>query len=365
MGVEVLIYIYLTVCLAMIIFNIGTILISMRRERLSERRAESYRRLISSELERIREVGEADPKHYIFMKRMLRRSEQLLVFIQVMLKLFGTFPEEGRIYMKGLNPVLVGLGPHYVKRSDLTRYAFYLYSIREFEEMSGELAPGVSEILLPALRVPNTYCRENALQAVYYSGDIGLVIKALQLIDAEKIKHNRKLMSEGLLKFSGSKKGLIDRLWEVFEGFGISMQEILMDFFRFSAPSHRDDIFAIFIDENRNPELRFSCIRYFAKYTDKEAYPVLLKMAGDIDNKRWEFPAIACTALASYPGEQTVETLKRALCASNWYIRYNAAESLTKLGTKYIDLLEVIDGSDRYAHDIIQFHLDMLYNQRK
>lgn len=107
-------------------------------------------------------------------------------------------------------------------------------------------------------------------------------------------------------------------------------------------------------------------MRYFAKYHDDEVYPVLLDMAGKYDGGHWEYAAIACTALAGYPGEKTVETLKNALHVPNWYVRYNAAESLVRLGVKYFDLIDVIDGKDRYAREILQFQLDRQYNlQRK
>ena len=151
----------------------------------------------------------------------------------------------------------------------------------------------------------------------------------------------------------------------MFETFRPDTQVVILDYIRFCAPGHQDRLLAILKDETRSPELRFSCIRYFGKYHDDNAYPILLEMAGDTGNLRWEYPAIACTALANYPGERTIETLKRALHVSNWYVRYNAAESLSKLGAGYVDLIEVIDGNDRYAREILQFQLDMKYNQQK
>ena len=260
---------------------------------------------------------------------------------------------------------LISLAPHYENQRDPIRYAFYLYVLKALDKMSGDTPPEVGQILLKALRVPNTYCRENALQAIYSSGSTELVLRALEIIDSEQIAHNRKLLSDGLLTFTGNKDELIDVLWDHFEAFDLNMQVVILDYIRFGSSSHRDQMFDILTDETRSAELRFSCIRYFAKYPDKEAYPVLLEMASDLGNLRWEFPAIACTALASYPGEETVNTLKRALHVANWYVRYNAADSLARLGVGYMDLIEIIDGNDRYAREILQFQLDMKYNQRK
>ena len=61
LGVELLVYIYLAVCLSMIFFNIGTIIVSKRRDKINKKRADRYDGLIRKELERIREGTEPAP----------------------------------------------------------------------------------------------------------------------------------------------------------------------------------------------------------------------------------------------------------------------------------------------------------------
>lgn len=365
MGVEILVYIYLAVCLSMIFFNIGTIIFSKRRDKTNEKLRKQYSDMIREELARIREGGETPLRHLKFMKRSLHHQERLLVFVHVMTDLFSEFPDEIRIYLDRMSVVMDTLIDHYKKHNDPIRYAFFLYTLRVFQQMSGVTPPKVEDVLLGALREPNTYCRENALQAIYRSGETKLVLHALEVIDSERINHSKKLLSDGLLAFTGDTDELIDELWKVFETFGRDMQVVILDFIRFCSPGHRDRLIAILKDEKRDPELRFSCIRYFGKYPDEEAYPVLLEMAGDLGNRRWEYPAIACAALVGYPGGKTIETLKRALHTANWYVRYNAAESLARLGAGYVELIDVIDGNDRYAREILQFQLDMKYNRQK
>ena len=80
--------------------------------------------------------------------------------------------------------------------------------------------------------------------------------------------------------------------------------------------------------------------------------------------QRWEYAAIAGTALASYPGERTVEVMKKALTSSNWYIRFNAAKSLESFQLTYLELSDVIESNDRYAREIMQYQVD-LNNVRK
>lgn len=365
MGVELLVYIYLAVCLAMILFNIWTIIFSKRRDKLNAKHAQKYDSMIREDLERIRDGGEPDKKHIKYLGKKILHQEHLLVFVQVMVELFKEYSVEIRSFLDCMSPYLDPLVDRYKRHNDPIRYAFFLYTLRVFQQMSGNTPEKISDILLSALREPNTYCRENALQAIYRSGETGLVVRALEIMDSEGINHNKKLLCDGLLAFTGDKNELMDRLWDVFETFQPAMQVVILDYIRFCAPSHKDRLLSILTDEKRSPELRFSCIRYFGKYPDEKAYPVLLDMAGNPANLRWEYPAIACTSLASYPGEKTLEVLKKALYVSNWYVRYNAAESLAKLGVGYVDLIEVIDGNDRYAREILQFQLDMKYNQQK
>ena len=365
MGVEILIYIYLAVALSVILFNIATIIVSKRRNVINEKYRKKYSELVTEELERINNGQPADHKNIVYLKRKLRYSEHLLVFIEVMNKQYETSAEAVGIFFSRISDVMKSITAYYERPSDPIRYAFFLYSIKEFDKMSGSTQPEIAEILMKALHMQNTYCRENALQAVYSSGSAELVIRALQLIDSEKIPHNSKLLCDGLLKFQGSTNELLDRLWEVFDDFDEPMQIVILDYVRFSSSSYKDKIFTIMTDENRSPELRFPCVRYFAKYPDPRAYPVLLEMVSDPQNWRWEFSAIACTTLANYPGEQTVTALKNALSDTNWYVRYNAAESLSRLGVSYDDMLDVLSGSDLYAKDIMQFQFDMQYNRQK
>ena len=61
---------------------------------------------------------------------------------------------------------------------------------------------------------------------------------------------------------------------------------------------------------------------------------------------------------AGYLCEKTEEVLKGLLHSRNWYVRYNASQSLDKLGVEYTDLIDVFEGEDRYAGEIMRYRLD-------
>ena len=72
----------------------------------------------------------------------------------------------------------------------------------------------------------------------------------------------------------------------------------------------------------------------------------------------WEYTSIACFALASYPGERTIAVLKKNLSSRNWYVRLNASQSLENLNLEYADFIDIFEGNDRYAGEMICYRFD-------
>ena len=79
------------------------------------------------------------------------------------------------------------------------------------------------------------------------------------------------------------------------------------------------------------------------------------------DSRRMEYAVVSLMALRNYPCERTLQILSRHLHNPNWYIRYNATESMEMLGIEYQDLLDVFDGQDRYAREMLQYRFDQRY----
>ena len=86
-----------------------------------------------------------------------------------------------------------------------------------------------------------------------------------------------------------------------------------------------------------------------------------------VDDRRSKFESlpeerreaiVSAAVLDRYPGKDTVAALKRALCHRNWYVRYNAASSLVRLGASQAELQDVFEGNDAFARDILQYMLE-------
>ena len=217
----------------------------------------------------------------------------------------------------------------------------------------------LKEVLLELLHEPSIYCRENAMQALYTAGDPAVLVRALRIIDASSLYYHSKLLSDGLLNYTGDTWELADALWEAFDAFQPWMQVTLLNYFRFSSGAYCEKIHALLNDGARDDEVRFSCLRYLGHYPYPPAYADLLRYATPSENARWEYAAIASSVLASYPGAETAAVLERNLYHPNWYIRFNASKSLEQLGFGYRDLIDVIEGHDRYASEILRYRFDV------
>ena len=117
-------------------------------------------------------------------------------------------------------------------------------------------------------------------------------------------------------------------------------------------------MFGIMTSESVDKELRFSAIRYFGKYPYEPARQVLIGFVSDTDQTKWEYAAISATSLAGYHGNDVIRCLTEAMKSPNWYVRYNASVSLEAQHLDYSDLIDVVDGDDRYAREMVMYRLE-------
>ena len=364
MFVQILIYVYLGICAGIILYNIVTILLSRRLAQRSFRDSIRLELAVERELDHLALTGEVNEEHIRYMERRLRRVNNMVTFDKALERLRTRRPELVRAYLIALNGVTIALAEDYCRREEIEA-AYFPYIIKKYRLLGGADDAPLKEVLLELLNEPSIYCRENAMQALYTSGDAQIIVRALRIIDASSLYYNTKLLADGLLNFNGDETQLAEALWAAFEDFKVWMQVTILNYFRFSSGAHCERVLALLNDGARDDELRFSCLRYLGRYPYPPAYADLLRYATPSENARWEYAAIASSVLASYPGAETAAVLKRNLYHPNWYIRFNASKSLEQLGFGYRDLIDVIEGNDRYASEILRYRFDMRALEQK
>ncbi len=358
MQIETLIYAYLAICCSMIVFNCVCVFVFRRRSRVLHRHSSHLEEQIRSQMDRLAAGESVEESHQMFLQKKLRSTGNLLAFDETMERLLERCPEEAWRYLREISSVFTYLAMENHYRSAM-KTVYFAYIVKRYRIIEGKSIHVIMELMRKLLQEPSLYCRESALQAIYSSGDCAAVVQALQTVDESGRFHHAKLLTDGLLNFRGEQRELADALWRSFDSFSVPMRVVILDYIRFSGGEKHEELLQLLADRRQDDEVRFSCIRYFGRYPYEPAYPLLLSFAERAEDNRWEYAAIAATALSAYPGEHTVEVLKGALNSSNWYIRFNAAKSLESFHLSYLALSDVMEGNDRYAREILQYRLDM------
>ena len=196
MFVQILIYVYLGICAGMILFNIATALLSRRREHRSFRDGIRLELTVSRELDRLAETGAVSEKHLRFMERRLRRVNGMAAFDAALERLCVRRPELTRSYLTALNGVTITLAEDYCRRDEIEA-AYFPYVIKKYRLIENRPFSGVVDAMYTLLRESSIYCRENAMQALYTTGDCDCIMKALKILDGGESFFHEKLLADG------------------------------------------------------------------------------------------------------------------------------------------------------------------------
>lgn len=360
MGAETLLYGYGLVCLSMLAYNLVYSIYLRAGDRRLRRRVERLQRRIEVQLR----AAQPDPagaprpiqvRHLTWMNRCLSRVSNLLAFDRL---LDGRADDAAfREYLRQLQPVFLYLATVYRRRED-TQAAYFCHFLARHQLQRHMQMDEIQRALLGFLRKPSLYCRVNALKALCAFGSPETVAEALlELQRRPDTLLHEKVITECLLAYTGDSRALIARLWERFDRFTVQLQRAVLDYIRFRSGGSGAEMAAILRDPGRDKELRFAAIRYFGRYPDPAVRELLLDFVRDGDPLRWEYAAIAATALAGYGGDDVVDALLQALRSPNWYVRYNASASLEAHGLQYEDMLAVLHGDDRYAREMLTYRI--------
>lgn len=357
MKIEVMIYIYGAVCASMIVFNIVYNLLLKGSEPRMERRCRKMRGKMERQLSRIRAGEGVEQAHLEDLRRQLCRVNRLMAFHRVLQEGYERDPDLYREYLRQIRPAIMYIAVAYQHKEEI-QAGYFTYVLSCYAENRQMSIDSLQDILLDYVRKSNLYCRFNALKALYHFASPEHIADAIQIQDDGKVFLHEKLITEGLLSYTGDHGRLISALWERFFAFSVHTQLAVLNYIRFCSGNYRHEMCGIMRDVGADKELRLAAVRYFGKYEDERVRGDLLAFVRETDSTRWEYATVAAAALARYPGEDTVYALKEALHSGNWYVRYAAAQSLDQLGMGYTDVIDITAGSDRYAREMMMYRLE-------
>lgn len=349
-----LLNLYLLMSLCAILFDLQIILSAGARQRLQQRRTRRLQDLLEQQLALVRQ---GQPPADALQRRLFRRLRhigQALVFSALADAYTSRGDREFAQYLSQSTPLVAGLCRVYQRRQPMHRatFAWLLACCRQ------NLQSAVPFLLSCITQSDSIYCRENALTALYRAGNSDTVVHAMKQMSQRDIHHNQKLMVDGLLSFQGDRTALCAMLWESFPTLSPGLRLTVVDFIRLLGADYRQALLPLLDDPNTDDELCFSILRYYGRYHYPAACVQMLAFLTTPRNGLWEYAAVSASVLRSYPSQQVVRGLTAALSSANWYVRYNAAESLVAMDLPQQVYAIPLNGPDAYARDILRYMLD-------
>lgn len=366
MSVQVIIGFYAIICLMMIIFNLSYLQIENIRNWYLSRQTMYLSKELQEEIARNLEFP--TDEHRAMLRKKLRRLPGMESFDYTMEQLYKDSPKASEHYLNGISTVFEDLVPYFSKRDQLRRAYFAAITKRWYR--ARPCNPKLVDAFTGFIDSHALYTRQNALEAIVEIGSPKDISRAVHVLDSIKSEHSSRLVSETLLMYPGDRDDLADALLSEFDSFSLQMRVCFINFLRLSdsgrigqegAPEDRYRFIKnIMDDEEEELDLRLACARYFMHNPWNPALATLLRFARSDSAALWEYAAVAALVLASYPCPKTVRALKNCLRSPVYHVRFNAAQSLYKLGLDLeTDLADMLNGPDRYARDMLLYRWEM------
>lgn len=322
-----------------------------------KKRSKKFEKSVLEQIERIKDGKEVRPKHFSYLENKLSHVHKLMAFDRALESVLQNDEPAAAEYMCLLQPVMLYLAEVYQKRENL-QSAYFAYFIEKHNLKKYMNMDETQKVMIKYMKKDSLYCRINTLQALYTFGNEESIIEAISILDISDCFMHEKILTDGLLSYTGDHDILIHKLWGRIDDFSERVQLSILNYIRFKSGNYCEEMFCIMKDETKDKEIRFSAIRYFGKYIYGPAKKLLISFLLDKNPANWEYAAISATSLAKYEGEDVLNVLMEAMHSSNWYVRYNASVSLENHNLNYRDLIEVVGGKDRYAREMIMYRLD-------
>ena len=350
MTVNYVIYIYIGVCSTLILFNFVYIFQRKILDFLFDRHCTYWKLALEKEFEHLTTEHSIQKQHLKQLEEKLMSINHFTAFIQCL----GSFESHPLFedYLRQTAPAQQQLALKYLKKNDMYK-SFYSYSISLYPpKLQDEYHP-LLEILIRYLDSSSLYCRENVLKALYSIGNLHAVEMAFQFIHDHQLEHHQKLLSDGLATFQGNKELLCKHLWSHCMDWNENLVTSIIAFISMTSDSFQETFLPVLKSDTTPLEVRLEILRYYRRHPYPPVLTELLKLMNSDCNLNLKI--VSCSVLSKYPSPDTILCLKQALKHTNWYVRYNAAQSLAELKISKQELLDIFNGTDTYAKEILEY----------
>jgi hypothetical protein len=199
--------------------------------------------------------------------------------------------------------------------------------------------------ILKELNTERTDIIYNVILALAKIGEEEAFISAFVSIDNQLLLSERSLI-EVVDSFEGDKKSIYKKLISSENDFLASVA--IKSAGNFGDYSLSEQISQAFNQESK--ERKIAAIKAIGNMGDSRYISQVVALLKDED---WEIRAVAAKSLGRFEDAAAVRPLTEALSDRQWYVRYNAANSIMAIDNEMKSMLNIFEGEDRFAKDIM------------
>lgn len=342
---NIVILIYLVVCIILLIFDILFLTVKSMRNHQFYPKMGKFEQQVAEEIERWKSNGSFSDDFQKGLTGKLCKTKYLISLQSVL----EAHPE-AREYFKSY---IYACLDEYKKKTDYEQaYYAYIVSILGYQEAS--VSKEFAAKFWGFLDSKSLYTFFNAINAVYEFGDVNLLLSAVNKVNERAGFYHKKLFVDGMLQARADKKEFSEKLVEHFKEYNDFTKSCILDYFRFAGVDVSDFCMKLIKNETQNHEIRYAACRYFIKYPCKESKKYFMDILKKEDAV-WIEEMLAIQGLSSYKETEIRMLIKEKITSRNWYVRVNTADYLKKYGLEKSEIAEIVSLKDRYVNEILLY----------
>lgn len=348
----VIIEIYIIISIMLLLFNLVFILTKNSRIRRLNPQKDKLKNMLVVEFESYTPQDGLSKKAIDFLTKELKTTQALMVL--------ETEMKKRRIYREELKAEIM---PYVFNNIDSFRgkakneKAYYAYVLSCFDYQESPSIEVDYSALLSFLDTNYLYVFTNTMDVIYQLGDPYILLAAIRKIDERSGFYHSKLLTDGLLTFTGDLEILKSLIIKEFNSYTTLTQVSLLNYFRFKNLEVDDFCLTIIKERKLNEEVIYAAMRYFAKNSNQEAKNIFIDLLNR-GKSFWVEELLAIQALEHYDDRITRAAIKQKVTSKNWEVRSNAISYLYKAGLVLDEVKDILALEDRYASEKLFYYYE-------
>ena len=342
---NLMIQIYMTVCVVLLLFDIGFLLVKNLRNHRFYPKMTKFEEQVEKEIQTRKETDAFSQEFTNSLLKKLPKIKYLIALQNVL--------EQNPDAKKWFKPMLFACMEEYKKRPDYEQ-AYYTYVISTLGYQDEKVDNAFASEFLHFLDSRSLYTFINTMNAVYEFGGTNILIAAIDKVDERAGFYHKKLFVDGMLQARVDKAELGKKLCERYNSYSDYTKNCILDYLRFANVEASEFCMALVESKTEDSENRYGALRYFVKFPNEASskyFMNILKNGSDV----WVEEMLAIQGLSKDGTPEVRDLIKNKITSRNWYVRTNAAEYLKKNGLDKEEIAEIISMKDRYTNETLLY----------